>query len=96
MKITGFDWDDGNWPKCAKHGVSKAEIESVFRNTPAIHPDPFASETRLRAIGRNDDDRFIFTVFMMRTTDSGDLIRPLSARYMHKKEIASYERQKET
>ncbi len=96
MKVTGFDWDDGNWPKCGKHGVSKAEIESVFKNTPAIYPDPFADEIRLRAIGRNDDGRFIFTVFMMRNTDSGDLIRPLSARYMHKKEIASYERQKET
>ncbi|TBN45900.1 BrnT family toxin, partial [Paracoccus sediminis] len=25
MKIAGFDWDDGNWPKCGKHGVSRAE-----------------------------------------------------------------------
>jgi len=96
MKVRGFDWDSGNWPKCGKHGVSKAEIESVFKNAPAIHPDPFADEMRLRAIGRNDDGRFIFAVFMLRTTNSGDLIRPLSARYMHKKEVASYERQKET
>jgi len=96
MKVTGFDWDDGNWPKCGKHGVSRAEIESVFKNAPAIHPDPFAGEMRLRAIGRNDDGRYIFAVFMMRDTDNGDLIRPLSARYMHKKEIVSYERQKET
>jgi len=27
MKIAGFDWDDGNWPKCGKHGVSRTEIE---------------------------------------------------------------------
>jgi uncharacterized DUF497 family protein len=30
--VTGFQWDDGNWPKCAKHGVSKAEIEEVPRS----------------------------------------------------------------
>lgn len=93
MKVAGFDWDNGNWPKCGKHGVSKAEVESVFRNAPAILPDPFQGETRIRAIGRSDEGRYIFAVFVMRQTDKGDLIRPLSARYMHEKEIASYERQ---
>jgi hypothetical protein len=57
MKIFGFDWDSGNWPKCGKHGVTKIEVEAVFKNTPAIYPDPFPSEARLRAIGRNDDGR---------------------------------------
>ena len=23
MKIAGFDWDAGNWPKCGMHGVSR-------------------------------------------------------------------------
>ena len=32
----GFDWDDGNWPKCARHGLSKEEIESVFEGDPYI------------------------------------------------------------
>ena len=30
MRIDGFDWNDGNWPKCGKHGVSGAEIEERF------------------------------------------------------------------
>ena len=30
MRIDGFDWDDGNWPKCAKHGLTKEDLESVF------------------------------------------------------------------
>jgi hypothetical protein len=30
MQIDGVDWDDGNWPKCAAHGVSKADIEHVL------------------------------------------------------------------
>ena len=30
MKFTGFEWDDGNWPKCGKHGVTREEIEQFF------------------------------------------------------------------
>ena len=51
MKIAGFDWDKGNWPKCGKHGVSRAEIEEVFAGTPAVETDPFPEEVRMRAIG---------------------------------------------
>jgi len=95
MKISGFDWDGGNWPKCGKHGVSKTEIESVLRNKPAIYPDPFQKEDRIRAIGRSDEGRYIFAVFVIRPRDEGDLMRPLSARYMHRKEIDRYEKRKE-
>ena len=30
MRFTGFEWDDGNWPKCGKHGVTREEIEQFF------------------------------------------------------------------
>ena len=40
MKILGFDWDEGNWPKCGKHGVTREEIESVMLGVPAVMPDP--------------------------------------------------------
>jgi len=46
MKIAGFDWDDGNWPKCGKHGVSLEEIEQVLPGT-AVMPDPDPDEPRL-------------------------------------------------
>ena len=39
MQFSGFDWDDGNWPKCGKHGVSKAEIESLLFSKPLVLPD---------------------------------------------------------
>jgi uncharacterized protein len=39
VQFSGFDWDEGNWPKCAKHGVSKAEVEDVFRFAPLVLPD---------------------------------------------------------
>jgi uncharacterized DUF497 family protein len=66
MKTAGFDWDDGNWPKCGKHGVSRAEIEEVLLNTPAVMPDPHPEEPRMRAIGKTIAGRYVFLVFMVR------------------------------
>jgi hypothetical protein len=91
MKIAGFDWDDGNWPKCGKHGVSRAEIEEVFTGTPAVLADPFPEEARMRAIGKSAAGRYVFVVFMLREIDDQTKLRPISARYMHEKEIAHYE-----
>jgi len=95
--VIGFDWDDGNWPKCGKHGVSRAEIESCFHREVIISPDPYPAELeeRFNAVGENDQKRKIFIVFKLRQTNSGDLIRPISARYMHRKEIDRYEKRKE-
>ena len=91
MKIAGFDWDKGNWPKCGKHGVSRAEIEEVFTGTPAVETDPFPEEVRMRAIGKSAAGRYVFVVFMLREIDGQTKLRPISARYMHEKEIAHYE-----
>lgn len=50
-----------------------------------------AHEERLVAIGRNRHGRALFVVFTIRTRDGRRLVRPLSARYMHKREIEGYE-----
>jgi hypothetical protein len=91
--IAGFEWDEGNREKCQKHGVSIAEIESVFRAPVIIVPDDGHStdERRLRAIGKAMSGRHVFVVVTMRPSADGDLIRPLSARYMHRKEVRTYE-----
>ena len=90
MKIAGFDWDNGNWPKCGKHGVPREVIERLFLEGQArVAPDlkhTTRIESRHIAVGRVDD-RALFVAFALR----GDLIRPISARYMHAKEISSYE-----
>lgn len=88
-----FDWDEGNWPKCGKHGVSKAEIEFVFMNAPLVKPDrtPQDAETRYNAVGKNKNGRHIFIVFTLRQKEDDRYVRPISARYMHKKEIKHYE-----
>lgn len=94
MHVSGFDWDDGNLPKCARHGVSKAEIEAMFHGTPMVLPDRtgVGGETRLNAIGLTEAERHLFVVFTIRETGGVALIRPISARYMHQKEIDHYER----
>lgn len=92
----GFDWDEGNWPKCSEHGMTKNQIEQVFHNEPAICPNPEHSQTeeRLKAIGRTDEGRFAYVSFTLRPSPTGGtLIRPVSARYMHEKEVRKYERQ---
>ena len=93
MKLAGFDWDEGNWPKCGKHGVSREEIEQVLLNSPAVMPDPHQNEPRMRAIGKTDAERYIFLVFVLREIENKVFLRPISARFMHQKEIDHYESQ---
>ena len=93
-RVQGFDWDDGNREKCQKHGVSIAEIEALFMDAPRIAPDPKHSddEDRMIAVGRTDAGRPVFVAFTIRTKNRR-LIRPVTARYMHAKEIAAYEKE---
>jgi len=92
--FSGFDWDEGNLEKCQKHGVTVEEIESVFVGTPAIGPDAAHStaEARFLAIGTARSGRYVFLAFTWRERDGAHLIRPISARYMHAKEVQHYER----
>jgi uncharacterized DUF497 family protein len=98
MDFSGFDWDHGNRAKCRKHGVSTETIEALFRGGVTILPDDAHSqiERRFKAIGRTDEGRMIFAVFTIRRHGSALLIRPISARYMHKKEIEHYEKSAKT
>jgi uncharacterized DUF497 family protein len=89
----GFDWDAGNWAKCQKHGVSIAAIESLFAKPIAILPDPqhSAREKRLKAIGFTAEGRAVFLIFTVRRRRRRCLIPPISARYMHAREVRAYE-----
>lgn len=91
--VYGFDWDSGNREKCRKHGVPLAAIEAVFRYPHRLAPDlaHSAAETRFLAIGCGDGARYIFVAFTLRQRSEGALIRPISARYMHRKEVEHYE-----
>jgi uncharacterized DUF497 family protein len=93
--ISEFDWDDGNRSKCQQHGVSPGEVEALFDRPVLIIPDEAhsAEETRLRAIGKTARGRSVFLVFTVRERDGKRLIRPITARYMHRKEVRSYEKE---
>ncbi len=71
--------------------MSREEIEEIFEGAPAVMADPHPREPRMRAIGKTRSGRYVFLVFMPRTIHGRTLIRPISARYMHKKEIDHYE-----
>jgi uncharacterized DUF497 family protein len=92
-QFSRFDWDAGNLAKCQKHGVSIVEIEELFRSDPSVGRDERHSEVEDRyvAIGRNRVGRPIFVIFTFRVTNGNRLVRPVSARYMHRKEIDRYE-----
>ncbi len=98
MRVAGFDWDEGNRSKCQKHGVSTAAVESLFQRPIAVLPDPLhsKSEERFKAIGKTAKGRGIFLVFTLRTRRGKTLIRPISARYMHRKEMDHYEKETAT
>jgi uncharacterized protein len=92
--FAGFDWDEGNIAKCTKHGVSIAEIEAALGKQSNVAPDVRHSidEQRFIAVDRNEYGRPMFIAFTFREHDGETLIRPVSARYMHKEEIERYEK----
>ena len=95
IPTVGFDWDRGNREKCRKHGVSITVIERLFRSPLGVFPDPEHSdrEERFKAIGWTEDGRAVFVVFTLREHDGETLIRPISARYMRRREIDHYEKE---
>ena len=95
LEVAGFDWDHGNREKCRKHGVAIADIEAMFLRPVAVLPDPAHSreEERFHAIGLTAQGRHIFFVFTLRRRGGETLIRPIGARYMHKREVEHYEKE---
>ena len=94
-RIEGFDWDSGNLSKSTdKHGVKLAESEQIFFNDPllVVADDKHSgAEARYHALGATLDGRLLHVTFTLR--DDGRKIRVISARDMHRKEKAIYEKQ---
>ena len=84
-----FDWDRGNAVKVTKHGLTREAIEGFFRLRPRVAPDPAHSqvEQRFIAVGPTEQGRLAFVGFCWRD----GRIRPISARYMHTREVRRYE-----
>jgi hypothetical protein len=96
IAFSGFAWDKANHSKCQEHGVSVPEVEHVLAHAATlIVPDLKNSraEPRFLAIGQTGKRRYAFVVFTPRETRGGVLLRPISARYMGRKEIKKYEQE---
>lgn len=98
LKITGFNWDEGNSRKnVEKHNVNQAEAEQVYFNQPLIiiadikhsHLSSKSHEVRFHALGKTDNNRRLHITFTLRSNQT--LIRVISARDMHRKERRIYE-----
>jgi uncharacterized DUF497 family protein len=90
--VIGFDWDQGNPRKNERHGVSMAEAEQLFFNSPLlVLPDSKHSESepRFHALGKTHKGRRLHISFTLR--NGGESIRVISARDMHRKERVIYE-----
>ncbi|MEI6466235.1 MAG: BrnT family toxin [Verrucomicrobiota bacterium] len=91
-KVIGFEWDEGNARKNEHHGVSMAEAEQVFFNSPLLvladarHSE---AEPRFHALGKTNEGRRLHITFTLR--DADQFIRVISARDMHRKERVIYE-----
>ncbi len=91
--IAGFDWDDGNRTKCQKHGVSVEDVEAALTSPLLVRFDRLhsQSEARHQAVGYARNGRPVFIVFTIRERLGKKVSRPISARYMHTKEVRRYE-----
>ena len=83
----------GNCQSAASTVSLVKKLSRCYQGSHAVMADPHPHEPRMRAIGKTAAGRFVFLVFMLRKLDRKTLIRPVSARYMHQKEIDHYESQ---
>lgn len=67
----------------------------MFRKPMRTFPDAdhSAAETRFLGIRRTEAGRHVFVAYTFRSVAGKKLIRPISARYMHAKEVKHYETQ---
>lgn len=95
--LASFDWDDGNLRKNAlKHGIPRETIEALFCSVPVYFDDPGHSshEKRYIAVGQASGGRWMLVSFTLRHREGRLWLRPISARFMHAKEVRSYADQK--
>ena len=71
------------------------EIEGLFAGDVTVFEDEghSAVERRLKAICKAPSGRSVFVVFTLRQRGEDMMLRPISARHMHKKEVAYYEKE---
>lgn len=87
MKISGFEWDEGNALHLQlNHGIEPEEAEEVFAVTPFFRR---TKKGHYVAFGPTSEGRYLTIVFELK--DKG-LVRPITGWDMSKKEIRYYKK----
>ncbi len=88
--MDGFDWDDENLKHVARHDVTVAEVEEVFRRPYIEETDGAVNgEDRFRAYGVSARWSFV----NHRLTERNRKIRPITAWNMSRTETKKYAKQ---
>ncbi len=89
--ILKFEWDKGNLDKSyKKHGITHKETEEVFVSEEFFVIEDVAHsqlEPRYVGLGKTIVGVWLFVVFTIRK----ESVRIISARRMHREEVARYE-----
>jgi len=81
-----FEWDQSNYWKPEKHGISLDEVEEVFFNRPLVRK---GRDKRYYAYGQSDSGKYIIVVFVYKGNGK---IRPITARMMAPNEKNLYQK----
>ena len=95
LEYDGFDWDAGNIAKIEARMPIQV-VEEFFKGKILFKEDTrhSFSEERFIAIGYTKEPRkCLFVAYTIRGKGNEILIRPISARFTHKKEEEAYEKQ---
>ena len=85
MRITGFEWDDGNVPHLTLgHGIEPEEAEEVFAESPVFRK---TKHGHYAAFGRTQSGRLLVMVFEMKT---GGIARIITGWDMNSAERGYY------
>lgn len=92
ISVSGFEWDEANLKKLAKHRVSQEEAEEVFYLAPWIDEGAYEKkgEKRHRCLRMTNGGKYLAAFFTIRR----GLIRNISVRPMRRSERRVYEEKK--
>jgi len=89
LKITSFEWDDGNTEHISRHNVAPEEAEEVFADDAAIFLR--SRSGRYVALGQTEAGRYLTVVYERK---SGGVIRVVTAFDMDEKDRRRYRRER--
>ena len=93
-EVEGFEWDDANIRKSLdKHNVTTTEAEQVFTNPPYVVYHDYKHSTQVNRygiLGVTNDSRKLAVIFTLRNK----LVRVISARGFHQKELRKYQKKR--